>query len=180
MRGLMRILAKRAVMLPLIVLAVLALGALVARAGTPTITDVTTPPAGHFAGACSSCHTVVAVDPSAPREGVDGTDDETGTVKVDGANNDSETVDAQGDHHDGHNDTDTEGDQGDHETVAPGMHDRGDQSGDQGDSAGDQQGDQGDPAPAPRVAHVQHHSGSSDQGNGGMDEAGHQGDGSGN
>jgi hypothetical protein len=154
---------KRGLLTALLVVAGLAMTVTVARATTPAITDSTTPPAGHFSGACSGCHVVElrvpevpgpgALDSDRSAEAADPSDEATEAVEVDDHGGD------QGDHQDaaspGNGDIDEQaGDQNDrgendadaHETVTPHVQERthhdlhSSDQGDQDDRSSDQGG----------------------------------------
>jgi len=132
---------KRGLLTALLVVVGLAMTVAVARAATPAITDSTTPPAGHFSGACSGCHVVElkvpevpgpgALDPDHSAEAADPSDEATEAVEVDDRDGDQGDhqdaaspgdghIDEQaGDHNDrGENDADA------HETVTPHVQER--------------------------------------------------------
>jgi len=143
---------KRGLLTALLVVAGLAMTVTGARATTPAITDSTTPPAGHFSGACSGCHVVELRVPEVPGPGALDSDH-----SAEAADPSDETTGAvEADEHDG--------DQGDHQDVVSPHHaQNGEQIGDQNDQ-GENDADAHETV-APRTQERTHHDlHSSDQG----------------
>ena len=130
---------KRGLLTALLVVVGLAMTVAVARAATPAITDSTTPPAGHFSGACSGCHVVELKVPEVPSPGTLDRDHSAAAAhQFDEVTQAVEVGDHDGDHDE--NDADA------HETVTPHVQERthhdlhSSDQGDQDDRSSDQGG----------------------------------------